>query len=149
MFWSKKKKLPSSLVEEAKKHPNGYVYEFDSRFHPEGAIPNYAIKGAWPVGGNGVISGEFEPNPHYSEERIVKLLKLAAKNPNKKSLILIIDWMEKRTFQSSRFAAIGQLTRMVKSEKLTIQIRNLIKKSLLHTLSLVRASINLQYRKGS
>jgi len=83
MFWSKKKKLPSSLVEEAKKHPNGYVYEFDSRFHPEGAIPNYAIKGAWPVGGNGVISGEFEPNPHYSEERIVKLLKLAAKNPNK------------------------------------------------------------------
>ena len=52
-------------IEEAKKYPNGWVYEIDARYHCDGYIPPHAIFGAWKVNGNGQIVGEFIPNPNY------------------------------------------------------------------------------------
>lgn len=53
------------LVDEAKKFPNGWVYEIDGKFGVNEAVPGDAIRGAWPVGPDGVITGEFVPNPRY------------------------------------------------------------------------------------
>lgn len=53
------------LVDEAKKFPNGWVYEIVGEFGVTDAVPREAIKGAWPVGPDGVITGEFLPNPNF------------------------------------------------------------------------------------
>lgn len=53
------------LVEEAKKLPNGHVYEIDWEY-PEGvAIPYNSIKGAWKVDKNGLLTGEYWVNEDY------------------------------------------------------------------------------------
>ena len=53
------------LVDEAKKFPNGWVYEIDGEFGVQEPVPREAIRGAWPVGPDGVITGEFVPNPNF------------------------------------------------------------------------------------
>lgn len=52
-------------VEEAKKHPNGWVYRIEGSFRPEEAVPPTAIVGAWKVDSDGKIVGEFMPNPNH------------------------------------------------------------------------------------
>jgi hypothetical protein len=53
------------LVDEARKFPNGWVYEIDGEFGVQESVPREAIRGAWPVGPDGVITGEFVPNPNF------------------------------------------------------------------------------------
>jgi hypothetical protein len=52
-------------MEEAKLHPNGWVYQIDGKFGPNEPIPPEAIVGAWKVNADGEIVGEFIPNPNY------------------------------------------------------------------------------------
>ncbi|MBT2163086.1 hypothetical protein [Zobellia barbeyronii] len=61
------KKTPE-LIEEAKKHPNGWVYVLDKEYEGKGEVPPEYIKGAWKVNGNGIIEGDFMPNPKYHEK---------------------------------------------------------------------------------
>lgn len=56
---------PARLVEEALRVPGGWVYEIDGEFGADEAVPREAIKGAWPVGPDGVITGDFMANPNY------------------------------------------------------------------------------------
>ncbi|HEY6167387.1 MAG TPA: hypothetical protein VI454_05065 [Verrucomicrobiae bacterium] len=51
--------------EEARRRPNGHVFEFDEKFEPNGKVPHDRVKGAWRVDGEGRIVGEFIPNPYY------------------------------------------------------------------------------------
>jgi hypothetical protein len=60
-----KANIPQRAIDEAKEIPNGWVYELDGDFEKTEAVPPDAIKGAWPVGPNGVISGPFVVNPNY------------------------------------------------------------------------------------
>jgi len=60
------KKTPlQGAIDEAKKHPNGYVYEIDKAFEGEENVPPSAIVGAWKVNDKGIIIGDFIPNPNY------------------------------------------------------------------------------------
>jgi hypothetical protein len=54
-----------AAIEEAKKHPNGYVYVIDKAFDNDENVPPSAIKGAWKVNEFGEITGEFIENPNY------------------------------------------------------------------------------------
>jgi hypothetical protein len=56
---------PPSAQAEAKRHPNGFVYQIDGNFGPDDAVPPDRIVGAWKVDANGKIVGEFLPNPNY------------------------------------------------------------------------------------
>jgi hypothetical protein len=58
---------PAELIEEAKKHPGGWVYEIAGRYRPDDAIPPHRIRGAWKVDGEGRIIGTFVPNPNFDE----------------------------------------------------------------------------------
>lgn len=60
------KMIPTqAAIEEAKKHPNGWVYVIDSSFENEPDVPPQAIVGAWKVNEKGEITGDFVPNPNY------------------------------------------------------------------------------------
>ena len=52
-------------VEEALKHPNGWVYRIKGNFRSEEAVPPEAIVGAWKVDSSGKIIGNFIPNPKH------------------------------------------------------------------------------------
>lgn len=56
---------PLELVEEAKRFPDGWVYEISGSYGPHDAVPPEAIKGAWKVDSHGRITGEFTPNPGF------------------------------------------------------------------------------------
>lgn len=56
-------------IDEAKRFPNGWVYEIDGEFGTSERVPPEAVRGAWPVGADGVISGDFVPNPKFSSDR--------------------------------------------------------------------------------
>ena len=56
---------PLELVEEAKRFPDGWVYEIAGFYRPEDAVPPEAIKGAWTVDIYGRLTGEFTPNPRF------------------------------------------------------------------------------------
>ena len=64
-------KLPTKPTEGAKKealdHPGGYVYVIDEGFDKNEAVPPEAILGAWKVNDQGIIIGEFIPNPNYKD----------------------------------------------------------------------------------
>jgi hypothetical protein len=51
--------------EEARQHPNGWVYVIDDKYGPEDHVPADAIVGVWKVDGSGNIVGDFIPNPNY------------------------------------------------------------------------------------
>jgi hypothetical protein len=64
----KSKRVPSAgAIAEAKKNPDGWVYEIDGEqvADPDGEVPPRAIIGAWQVDGAGRIVGEFKANPNY------------------------------------------------------------------------------------
>jgi hypothetical protein len=52
-------------VEEAKSHPNGWVYEIAGKYGPNDAVPPEVIRGAWKVDEDGKIVGDFIPNPNF------------------------------------------------------------------------------------
>jgi len=55
-------------IEEAKRHPNGWVYRIKGVFGPNDAVPPAAIVGAWKVDAEGKIVGEFIPNSKFTSE---------------------------------------------------------------------------------
>lgn len=58
-------RFPEALLAEALSNPNGWVYEIDPRFDPDGAVPPEGIKGAWKVGPDGLPTGEYQANANY------------------------------------------------------------------------------------
>ncbi len=54
-----------ALVAEARRVPGGWVYEIVGEFAPEQDVPPGAIKGAWKVDDNGVLTGEYVANPNF------------------------------------------------------------------------------------
>ncbi len=62
-----KLKPTSEAIAEALKNPNGWVYVIDGAFEDIEEVPREAIKGAWKVDENGIITGEFLPNPNYKD----------------------------------------------------------------------------------
>jgi hypothetical protein len=54
-----------AAIQEARKHPNGWVYQIDTMYNCKGNIPGEAIMGAWKVDPHGNIIGNFIPNPNY------------------------------------------------------------------------------------
>lgn len=61
------RKPPPALVAEARRHPNGWVYEIDAAMasDPYGEVPPTAIIGAWQVDQDGELTGFFQANPNY------------------------------------------------------------------------------------
>jgi hypothetical protein len=58
--------VPSEeAIAEARRHPNGWVYQITGSFGPNDAVPPEAIMGAWRVDGTGNIVGQFIPNPRH------------------------------------------------------------------------------------
>lgn len=57
--------LPPALIAEAKTKPGGWVYEIVGDYGPDDAVPPTAIRGAWKVGEDGQVVGDFLPNPVF------------------------------------------------------------------------------------
>ena len=64
-FSPTKRVPPESAVEEAKQNPGGWVYEIRGGYGERDNVPPHAIVGAWKVGDDGIIIGEFIPNPNF------------------------------------------------------------------------------------
>jgi hypothetical protein len=62
-----RRQFPKALLDEARRHPDGWVYEIDPQYDPLGAVPPEGIIGAWRVGRDGHPTGEFTPNPKYRQ----------------------------------------------------------------------------------
>lgn len=56
-------------VEEAKQHPNGWVYRIAGAFADDERVPPEAIVGAWKVDAEGRIIGDFVRNAKYDPQR--------------------------------------------------------------------------------
>lgn len=56
------------LIEEAKKHPNGWVYVIDEQFRGKDEVPPENIMGAWKVDSKGKVVGDFILNPNYKKK---------------------------------------------------------------------------------
>jgi len=56
-------------IEEAMRHPNGWVYRIVGSFDPNGEVPPEAIVGAWKVDVHGKIIGPFIKNQNFDPER--------------------------------------------------------------------------------
>ncbi|MER5349411.1 hypothetical protein ABT093_03625 [Kitasatospora sp. NPDC002551] len=58
---------PPELVAEAAANPGGSVAAIDPEYigDPNGYVPAEAIQGAWVVGPDGKLTGEFRENPNY------------------------------------------------------------------------------------
>lgn len=52
-------------IAQAKLYPDGWVYAIDGDYTLDEAVPPQAIRGAWKVDANGVITGEFIPNHKF------------------------------------------------------------------------------------
>jgi hypothetical protein len=57
--------ITAALEVEARRYPGGWVYQIDGGFARDDAVPPSAIIGAWKVGEDGRVTGEFLPNPNY------------------------------------------------------------------------------------
>jgi hypothetical protein len=55
----------AEAIEEARKHPKGWVYVIDGHFSPTEHVPPTTIVGAWRVDAEGKNTGEFVANPKY------------------------------------------------------------------------------------
>jgi hypothetical protein len=70
-MWWKKKPAPAAItpepgeIEEATRHPGGWVYRIAGNYGPDDGVPPEAIAGAWKVDGTGQIVGDFKPNPNF------------------------------------------------------------------------------------
>ncbi len=57
--------LPERLLREARQNPDGWVYEIDGHYDPDGTVPVSAIIRAWKVSATGEPTGEVWVNPDY------------------------------------------------------------------------------------
>lgn len=64
-IWGDSLQANEGEIEEAKKHPNGWVYRFDTAFSEDEAVPPEAIVGAWKVDGQGKLTGEWSQNKKF------------------------------------------------------------------------------------
>jgi|tagenome__1003787_1003787.scaffolds.fasta_scaffold9134265_1 hypothetical protein len=55
------------MIDEARKHPNGWVYVIEGTFGPNDAVPPTAIVGAWKVDASGNLTGEYRANTNYKK----------------------------------------------------------------------------------
>lgn len=53
------------MIAEAKRYPNGWVYQIEGKFGVDDAVPPECIVGAYKVDENGDLTGEFQANPKY------------------------------------------------------------------------------------
>jgi hypothetical protein len=60
------------MIAEAKANPGGHVYQIDWAYGDHEAVPREAIVGAWKVGLDGVLTGEFSENPNYRPVKIAE-----------------------------------------------------------------------------
>lgn len=54
-----------SVLAEAKKNPDSWVYKIDCEYQKTDYTPPEAIMGAWHVDSSGNIDGQFQPNDLY------------------------------------------------------------------------------------
>jgi hypothetical protein len=52
-------------IAEAARNPGGWVYRISGNYGPNDRVPPEAIIGAWKVGDDGQIVGEFKHNPNF------------------------------------------------------------------------------------
>ncbi len=52
-------------IAQAKLNPGGWVLVVDHYDGPAEEVPRERVQGAWKVDADGIISGEFVPNPKY------------------------------------------------------------------------------------
>ena len=59
--------IPADVFEQAKAHPDGWVYQLDAGMlpDPDGYVPGEAVVGSYTVGPDGVPTGEFRRNPNH------------------------------------------------------------------------------------
>jgi hypothetical protein len=60
-----RRELPAHLLRQAARNADGYVYEIDGSVgtNPDGYVPFEAIIGAFPIGPDGIATGDFIRNP--------------------------------------------------------------------------------------
>ncbi|GAA0389145.1 hypothetical protein GCM10009541_35250 [Micromonospora gifhornensis] len=56
--------VPEEIRQRARQVPGTWIYAIDPRFDADGAVPPYAIAGAWEVDEHGAVVG-FQGNPHF------------------------------------------------------------------------------------
>lgn len=58
---------PPELAEAAAAHAGGWIYEISTEYvdDPDGYVPVEAVTGGWAVGDDGVLTGEYVPNPRH------------------------------------------------------------------------------------
>ena len=68
-MWMKRRKAKiepeTGEIAEAARNPGGWVYSISGAYGPNDRVPPEAIVGAWKVGDDGVIAGDFMPNPNF------------------------------------------------------------------------------------
>ena len=64
---TERRSLPkdSKLLQEAKKHPGGWVYEVDWPYRDDHRVPPEAIRGSWKVDVHGQLTGEYLKNNRF------------------------------------------------------------------------------------
>ncbi len=62
-------KPSDEVMQQAKFHANGWVYQIDGKYAPSQAVPPEVIMGAWQVDANGNIVGEFIANSKYKPKK--------------------------------------------------------------------------------
>ena len=55
----------ASEIAEAARNPGGWVYRISGDYGANDRVPPEAIVGAWKVGDDGQILGDFVPNPNF------------------------------------------------------------------------------------
>lgn len=61
--------LPRELVEEAKRTPNGWVYERGRRYRGSQHVPPDTVLGVWKVNADGEIESDLILNPRYRKRK--------------------------------------------------------------------------------
>jgi hypothetical protein len=57
--------VTEDVLQEAKKHPGGWVYKIEGQYASDVAVPPEAIVGAWEVDASGNLTGKFIDNPRF------------------------------------------------------------------------------------
>ena len=59
---------PSSVIEQAREHPNRWFYQIDDPYCYDAEVPQNRIYGCWFVDEAGDLNGEFQINPSYRQD---------------------------------------------------------------------------------
>ena len=68
-MWQKKQETKvqpeAGEIAEAALNPGRWVYRISGAYGPNDRVPPEAVVGAWKVGDDGQIVGDFVPNPNF------------------------------------------------------------------------------------